>query len=204
MRSLAPLAAATLITITALAANAGVVEDRKANFNANNASMRVISAAIGAGDFETIASEAEKIAAWAMVMPDYFPEEAVRGTSAKPLSGPISSASRMRLRRITTPPRTRSPPPPNRMPRRQARHCRRLAAPARDATRNSKAGKSQYQAGRSSGSAWAASCNSQISASPSHSLDRLISPSGPSILPGGSLARPVTMAWVRLVFAPNL
>ena len=54
MRSLAPLAAATLITITALAANAGVVEDRKANFKANNASMRVIGAAIGGGDFETI------------------------------------------------------------------------------------------------------------------------------------------------------
>ena len=60
MRSLAPLAAATLITITALAANAGVVEDRKANFKANNASMRVIGAAIGAGDFETVTSEAER------------------------------------------------------------------------------------------------------------------------------------------------
>ena len=84
MRSLAPLAAATLITITALAANAGVVEDRKANFKANNASMRVIGAAIGAGDFETVSSEAEKIAAWAMVMPDYFPEGSGAGTSAKP------------------------------------------------------------------------------------------------------------------------
>ena len=84
MRSLAPLAAATLITITALAANAGVVEDRKANFKANNASMRVIGAAIGAGDFETVSSEAEKIAAWAMVMPDYFPEGSGTGTSAKP------------------------------------------------------------------------------------------------------------------------
>ena len=38
MRSLAPLAAAILIGTTAFVANAGVVEDRKANFKANNAS----------------------------------------------------------------------------------------------------------------------------------------------------------------------
>ena len=44
--------------------------------------MRVIGAAIGAGDFETVSSEAEKIAA--MVMPDYFPEGSGEGTSAKP------------------------------------------------------------------------------------------------------------------------
>ena len=49
MRSLAPLAAAILIGTTAFVANAGVVEDRKANFKANNASMRVIGAAIGGG-----------------------------------------------------------------------------------------------------------------------------------------------------------
>ena len=84
MRSLAPLAAAILIGTTAFVANAGVVEDRKANFKANNASMRAIGAAIGTGDFETVTREAERIAAWAMVMPDYFPEGSGEGTSAKP------------------------------------------------------------------------------------------------------------------------
>ena len=84
MRSLAPLAAAILIGTTAFVANAGVVEDRKANFKANNASMRAIGAAIGAGDFGTVTREAERIAAWAMVMPDYFPEGSGEGTSAKP------------------------------------------------------------------------------------------------------------------------
>jgi cytochrome c556 len=84
MRSLAPLAAAILIGTTAFVANAGVVEDRKANFKANNASMRAIGAAIRGGDFETVTREAERIAAWAMVMPDYFPEGSGEGTSAKP------------------------------------------------------------------------------------------------------------------------
>ena len=84
MRSLAPLATAILIGTTAFVANAGVVEDRKANFKANNASMRAIGAAIGASEFETVTREAERIAAWAMVMPDYFPEGSGEGTSAKP------------------------------------------------------------------------------------------------------------------------
>ena len=84
MRRLAPLVAATLIGITSFTANAGVIEDRKANFKANNASMRAIGAAIGAGDFETVTREAEKIAAWAVVMPDYFPEGSGEWTSAKP------------------------------------------------------------------------------------------------------------------------
>lgn len=66
-------------------ADAGVVEDRKANFKANNASMRAIGAAINSGDFATVKTEAEKIAAWAMVMPDYFPEgSGGAGTSARP------------------------------------------------------------------------------------------------------------------------
>ena len=84
MRSLAPLAAAILIGTKTFVANAGVVEDRKANFKANNASMRAIGAAIGGGDFETVTREAERIAAWAMVMPDYFPVGSGEGTSAKP------------------------------------------------------------------------------------------------------------------------
>ena len=76
--------AAALISLSSLGASAGVVEDRKANFKANNASMRAIAAALGNGDFDTITAEAKKIAAWAEVMPDYFPEGSGEGTSAKP------------------------------------------------------------------------------------------------------------------------
>ena len=76
--------AAIIIGISAMSAAAGVIEDRKANFKANNLSMRAIGAALGAEDFDTVASEAEKIAAWAKIMPDYFPEGSGQGTSAKP------------------------------------------------------------------------------------------------------------------------
>lgn len=75
---------ATLIGLSSLGASAGVVEDRKANFKANNASMRAIAAALGSGDFDTVTAEAKKIAAWAEVMPDYFPEGSGEGTSARP------------------------------------------------------------------------------------------------------------------------
>ena len=74
-----------LLGIACLPASAGVIEDRKANFKANNASMRTIGGALGAGDFATIAAEAQKIADWAAVMPDYFPEGSGTGdTSARP------------------------------------------------------------------------------------------------------------------------
>jgi len=76
--------AATLVGLSGLGANAGVIEDRKANFKANNASMRAIAAALGSGDFDTVTAEAKKIAAWAEVMPDYFPEGSGEGTSARP------------------------------------------------------------------------------------------------------------------------
>ena len=76
--------ASTIIGFSSLSASAGVIEDRKANFKANNVSMRAIGAALSADDFETVTSEAQKIAAWAMVMPDYFPEGSGEGTSAKP------------------------------------------------------------------------------------------------------------------------
>ena len=75
--------ALTLMATVALPASAGVVEDRKANFKASNQSMRLMGAAMGAEDFDTIAEEAAKIAAWAEVMPDYFPEGSGAGTSAR-------------------------------------------------------------------------------------------------------------------------
>ena len=75
---------AALLGMACLPASAGVIEDRKANFKANNASMRTIGGALGAGDFATIAAEAQKIADWAAVMPDYFPEGSGTGdTSAR-------------------------------------------------------------------------------------------------------------------------
>ena len=75
--------ALTLMTAVSLPASAGVVEDRKANFKASNQSMRLMGAAMGAEDFDTITAEAAKIAAWAEVMPDYFPEGSGAGTSAR-------------------------------------------------------------------------------------------------------------------------
>ena len=76
---------AALLGMACLPASAGVIEDRKANFKANNASMRTIGGALAACDFATIAAEAQKIADWAAVMPDYFPEGSGTGdTSARP------------------------------------------------------------------------------------------------------------------------
>ena len=67
-----------------LPAAADVIEERKANFKASNASMRAMGAALGAKDFVVITAEAQKIADWATVMPDYFPEGSGSGnTSAK-------------------------------------------------------------------------------------------------------------------------
>ena len=79
---------AALFTAVSMAANlpaaAAVIEERKANFKASNASMRAMGAALGAKDFAVITVEAQKIADWATVMPDYFPEGSGSGnTSAK-------------------------------------------------------------------------------------------------------------------------
>ena len=79
---------AALLTAVSMAANlpaaAAVIEERKANFKASNASMRAMVAALGAKDFAVITAEAQKIADWATVMPDYFPEGSGSGnTSAK-------------------------------------------------------------------------------------------------------------------------
>lgn len=55
------------------AAKAGPVEDRQANFKANNQAMRTIASLIGAGDMAGIAQNARQIASWAEQMADYFP-----------------------------------------------------------------------------------------------------------------------------------
>lgn len=74
-RQIATTAMAALLGLSvAMPAFAGVIEDRQANFKANNLAMRTIGAAIGANDVDTIKAQANKIAEWAKVMPDYFPE----------------------------------------------------------------------------------------------------------------------------------
>ena len=79
----AALFAAVSIAVS-LPTAADVIEERKANFKANNASMRAMGAALGAKDFAAITAEAQKIADWAVVMPDYFPKVSGSGnTSAK-------------------------------------------------------------------------------------------------------------------------
>lgn len=83
LKMFAAVAAVTMLTTANLPAFAGVVEDRKANFKASNQSMRLMGAAMGSGDFDVITTEAAKIAAWAEVMPDYFPEGSGAGTSAR-------------------------------------------------------------------------------------------------------------------------
>ncbi|MGB1873150.1 MAG: cytochrome c, partial [Candidatus Puniceispirillaceae bacterium] len=76
--------AAFTIGLSTFSATAGVIEDRKANFKSSNLSMRAMGAALGTDDFDVVASEAQKIAAWALAMPDYFPGGSGEGTSAKP------------------------------------------------------------------------------------------------------------------------
>ena len=60
-------------------AQADVIAERKANFKANAAAMRAIRAALGAGDFETVVTQATTIAKWAKVMPNYFPANSDMG-----------------------------------------------------------------------------------------------------------------------------
>ena len=66
-------------------AQADVIAERKANFKANAAAMKAIRAALGAGDFEKVVTQATTIAKWAKVMPNYFPANSdVGDTKARP------------------------------------------------------------------------------------------------------------------------
>ena len=68
------LTTSVLATCLTSAAQAGVVEERKAKFKENVAILRAIQTQIGEGDFEAIASGARNIADWAIKMSDFFPE----------------------------------------------------------------------------------------------------------------------------------
>ncbi len=66
-------------------AMADPIADRKENFRQNVKLLKLIQPAIGAGDMDTINAEAKRIAAWASVMPEYFPEGSDMGeTKARP------------------------------------------------------------------------------------------------------------------------
>ena len=70
---------------SAVVAQADVIAERKANFKVNAAAMKAIRAALGAGDFETVVTQATTIAQWAKVMPNYFPANSdVGDTKARP------------------------------------------------------------------------------------------------------------------------
>ena len=66
------LTTSVLATCLTSAAQAGVVEERKAKFKENVAILRAIQTQIGEGDFEAIASGARNIADWAIKMPDFL------------------------------------------------------------------------------------------------------------------------------------
>ena len=67
-----------------MAASADIVFDRKAGFRANAASIKVIAAAIGGGDYQTVINQAATISSWAPQIPNYFPEGSGSGdTKAK-------------------------------------------------------------------------------------------------------------------------
>ena len=60
-------------------ANADIITDRKAGFKENAVSMKVIAAALGSRDYETMINEAKTISAWAQKIPSHFPEGSDRG-----------------------------------------------------------------------------------------------------------------------------
>lgn len=83
-----PTLIASALTIFVLGggiASADIVEDRKAGFRGNVQALKAIRAAMSESDTASIAANAEKIAAWFSVMPDYFPEGSLQGkTNARP------------------------------------------------------------------------------------------------------------------------
>ena len=60
--------------IFTFSAQAGVVEDRKANFKNNVTILKAIQGQIQAGDFDSIAAGGQRIANWAGQIPDFFPD----------------------------------------------------------------------------------------------------------------------------------
>ena len=61
-----------MMPVSALA-QSDIIETRKANFKQSGIAMRKMRGQLQNGDFEAISASAEKIAAWAAQMPDFFP-----------------------------------------------------------------------------------------------------------------------------------
>ncbi len=81
----------TIITIAAVTAfginlaAADVISDRKAGFRGNVVALKAIRSAMAERDMSTITAQAEKMASWFAVMPDYFPASSSTGdTNARP------------------------------------------------------------------------------------------------------------------------
>ena len=73
---LSTLALAIAMTMTmpaSVLAQGDIIEARKANFKQSGIAMRKMRGQLQNGDFEAISASAEKIAAWAAKMPDFFP-----------------------------------------------------------------------------------------------------------------------------------
>jgi cytochrome c556 len=61
------------------------ITDRKENFRNNVKSLKLIQPVLAAGDMDIISKEANRIADWAKVIPDYFPVGSDMGdTKARP------------------------------------------------------------------------------------------------------------------------
>ena len=56
------------------AVNADIIADRKAGFKENAASMKVIAAAFGSRDYDSIINEVKNISSWAQKIPNHFPK----------------------------------------------------------------------------------------------------------------------------------
>lgn len=73
MKSFRFLFLSTFITLSAASASADVIAERTSNFSASGKAMRTMGQMIGNGDLQGVAKEAEKLAAWADMIPEHFP-----------------------------------------------------------------------------------------------------------------------------------
>ena len=73
MNAFHKLALTAFFTFSAATASADVVAERTSNFSASGKAMRAMGQMIGSGDLDSVAIEAEKLAAWADMIPNHFP-----------------------------------------------------------------------------------------------------------------------------------
>ena len=66
--------AVVVMSLTANVAFADVITERQENFSASGKALRMIGQSIGSGDYASVNEEALKLAKWADMIPEYFPE----------------------------------------------------------------------------------------------------------------------------------